>query len=379
MSEQPWLVLGHYGGHNTGDEAMLTGLVQGCPPAVQQRLLVVARQGAAALPPNLHHIAAIPATSGAVLPALRQCHGLILGGGSHFQDDYADQRYMRHLRYMARFVVLSAVARRMGKPVLWLGMGFGPCFRRSTRMITRLGLQFAAHVTVREAASYNEIKGWIAADRLTHSFDLAALMLDAVAPAPPAAARSPVLGVSLLSVQNTLTGGAGVDQHFSQQVGAALEAVLASQPQLRIRIFVIRGGSREDDFDVSAQLYRRLVAVDAARVAIIPHLPDPTLTLRKMQECQSMLATRFHAGVLGYLAGCRLACVVYHRKLTDLADEIGLPRAACIPLDEQATAVTLEPQIRALVGGAPEYQPHLPLATALARARLNSDLIQRYT
>lgn len=47
-----WLVLGHYGGHNTGDEAMLSGLVQGCPLELHSRLTLVTRSGSASLPPQ---------------------------------------------------------------------------------------------------------------------------------------------------------------------------------------------------------------------------------------------------------------------------------------------------------------------------------------
>lgn len=377
-----WLVLGHYGGHNTGDEAMLSGLVQGCPPELHSRLTLVARAGPASLPPNLQRLAdlhALPASVGAVARALPQAHGIILGGGSHFQDDYAADRYPRHLRYMARFVAVSALAYQLGKPVLWLGMGFGPCFRGTTRMITRIGLRFCTHVTVREAASAHEIRGWIAPAKLTQAFDLAALLLDGHDAPPTPAPDTPYLGVSLLSVQSTLTGGASVDQQFWQRTSTALAELLASHPMLRIRIFVIRGGQREDDFALSAQLYRTLIGVDAARVEIIPYLPDPTRTLRKMQECQSMLATRFHAGVLGYLAGCRLGLIVYHRKLTDLADEIGLDRAACLALDTTASTAQIRAYTHALIAGDARYHAHLPRATAVARARLSTNLIVRYS
>lgn len=377
-----WLVLGHYGGHNTGDEAMLSGLVQGCPLELHSRLTLVTRSGSASLPPNLQRIAglhALPASVGAVAQALPQAHGIILGGGSHFQDDYAADRYPPHLRYMARFVGVSALAYQLGKPVLWLGMGFGPCFRGTTRMITRIGLRFCTHVTVREAASAHEIRGWIAPAKLTQAFDLAALLIDGHDVPPTPAPDTHYLGVSLLSVQRTLTGGATVNQQFWQRTFTALADLLATHPMLRIRIFVIRGGKREDDFALSTQLYRTLIGVDAARVEIIPYLPDPTLTLRKMRECQSMLATRFHAGVLGYLAGCRLGLIVYHRKLTDLANEIGLDRAACLALDADISTAQIREHGHALITGDARFEPHLPRSTAIARSRFNTALIARYS
>lgn len=378
---KPWLILGHYGGHNTGDEAMLTGLVTACTPALRNRLLVVSKD--AALPAVIARLGvqAIPATWRPVLHAFLHSYGLVLAGGSHFQDDYSGMRYVRHYRYMARFVILSILARLLGKRVIWLSMGFGPFFRSPTRLITRLGLRFCQHVTVREATSAQGIQPWIAPDRMTHAFDLAGLL--AALPAPPSRTAHPpptiTLGVSVLSVQSTHTGGPQVDQLFWQRLAAALSWVLAQQPHVRIRIFIIRGGQREDDVALSALLYRTLVETAAARVELIPHCPDPTLTLHKMRECQAFIATRFHAGVLSYLAGCRLAFLVYHRKLADLAQEIGLGERACIALTAQTTDDTLRERISELLAGAAPYQPTLPIATAIARARLNIEVLQKYS
>jgi polysaccharide pyruvyl transferase WcaK-like protein len=144
-----------------------------------------------------------------------------------------------------------------------------------------------------------------------------------------------------------------------------------------VRLFVIRGGQREDDFAATARLYRALTAIDPARVEIVPYLDDPRLTLHKLRECGAFIATRFHAGVLAYLAGCRLLLLAYHRKLSDLAHEIGLAAQACVPVAPDITETLLVERIEGLLSEDAGYQPTLPVNTATARARRSIALLER--
>ena len=55
--------------------------------------------------------------------------------------------------------------------------------------------------------------------------------------------------------------------------------------------------------------------------------------LDKLAACDWFVATKFHAAVVGYLSGADLAVIPYHRKLSDFADEIGLPGTRRMPID----------------------------------------------
>jgi polysaccharide pyruvyl transferase WcaK-like protein len=371
-----WLLVGHFGGHNTGDDAMLSGLVQGCSPALRRRLLVVSKGGALPPPVALAGVTAISPQTRPVLRALWNSHGLALGGGSHFHDDYAPARLLRHVRYMARFVVLTLLARLLGKRVVWLGQGIGPLDYPPTRLLTAVGARLCRHISVRERASYQELTQWVPTARLTHAFDLAALLAEDEPRVQPTS--SPLLlGMSVLSVQHTRTGGPQAEQLFWPRLQAALVQVFTQQTGLRVRLFVIRGGQREDDFAATVRLYRALTAIDPARVEIVPYLDDPRLTLHKLRECGAFIATRFHAGVLAYLAGCRLLLLAYHRKLSDLAHEIGLAAQACVPVAPDITETLLVERIEGLLSQDAGYQPTLPVSTATARARRSIALLER--
>ncbi len=115
LRERPLLV-GYYGEHNLGDDALLevllAGLPAGCSPVVTARdqPLVQRRYGVATV--DRTHLAA-------VLAAVGRCDAVVFGGGTLLQDSTS----FLSLVYYAALVVL---ARSQGKPVLLWGQGLGP-------------------------------------------------------------------------------------------------------------------------------------------------------------------------------------------------------------------------------------------------------------
>jgi polysaccharide pyruvyl transferase WcaK-like protein len=126
-------------------------------------------------------------------------------------------------------------------------------------------------------------------------------------------------------------------------------------------------------------VYAKLTGIDAARVEVLAYEADPTCTLRKIGECQAFIATRFHSGILAYLSRCHLLFLTYHRKVLDLAKEIGLSTHACIELCGSVTEKDLLDSMTALLDGDPCYHPTLPVSEALRRARLNLEVLDKYS
>jgi polysaccharide pyruvyl transferase WcaK-like protein len=371
-----WLVVGHYGGHNGGDEAMLAGLLSaaalqrpGTPSIVRKidrccRLVRVrALENGKTVPPKLWPI----------LRALSSARGIVLGGGTHFQDDYTTLRWLRHVRYMARFVLLSGVARLLGRRVVWLGMGFGPIHRRTTALLTALGLRFCDAVAVRDASSAAAIRPLVAKQKLTTAFDLAALL----APFPKSgrpAGGAPLLGISVTSVGKSRGLGEDLDRAFWDRFGRVLGEVVAAG-RARVRIIVMRGGAREDDGAVSEQLFAALWRSKPDSVELVPFPHDPLELIRQISECDAFIATRFHSLLLAYLAGCRLLAIEYHKKVRDLAEEIGLPSDACIPVAWDASEERLRTGVDRLLHDEQWGHPSLPVSEAVRRANRNLDLL----
>jgi polysaccharide pyruvyl transferase WcaK-like protein len=215
------------------------------------------------------------------------------------------------------------------------------------------------------------------------TFDLAALLAGGEGGRQEKASHpektAPLLGISVTSVQNSKTGGPVVDAVFWDRFGESLAALLTRRQEVRVRLFIIRGGTHDDDTALTERVYTKLASVDAARVEVLPYEADPTSTLRKIGECQAFIATRFHSGVLAYLSRCHLLFLTYHRKVLDLAKEIGLSPHACIELRDSITESDLLTRISELLDGEPLYSPTLPVSEAVRRARLNLEILDQYS
>ena len=375
------LIMGHYGGHNTGDEAMLAGLLKAVGPDLRRHTAVVVKDELIEGQFLNSGVKLVHAGLGPVLGALLKTDNVILGGGTHFHDDYRTWRYLRHLRYMLRFVSISILAKLLGRKVTWLGMGFGPFYRRPTRWVTRLGLKFCDRVSVRDSKSLEEIATWVPANKLDLAFDLAALMIcnsnGHFTSRRTGEFCCKTLGVSVTSVSHSISGGPRLDSVIWQRLAGALSRVLGENRNLRVKVLVLRGGGREDDLAVSSQVYRALIAQYPGRADLVPYQPDPNETLRKIAECDAFVGTRYHAGVLAYLAGCRLLLVAYHRKVRDLAKEIGLSGEACIDLSDCVEENLLFDRLKRITTGDETFRARMPVHDAMQRAILNIRTFQQ--
>ena len=141
---------------------------------------------------------------------------------------------------------------------------------------------------------------------------------------------------------------------------------------MRFRIVVFRGGDREDDQRLSRRLHDRLEgALGAGRVEWCPFVADPRAMLSALAGCGSVIATRYHAALMGYASGCRLLFLPYHRKLNDLAEEIGLPAEACVEFRQREAWSRLGPRLRAFVAGEDGFVAGLPVREARQLAEKN--------
>ena len=368
------LVFGHYGGCNTGDDAMLAGMVRELTLRGASLIYVVTKDGTA--PSFVKNVKALGRSPISILQAIRNVDAVVLGGGTHFHDDYTPRRYWRHFRYMTFIVGLSWAARLLGKRIYWLGMGFGPFHRLSAKLIARFGLKSCHGVTVRDRQSYHEVQSWVQTDRLCQAFDLAAL-LDNISNEPIDSIRDDahVLGISVTSVQATASGGKLTDAAYWSRFVSALGKIYSQRLSLQVRVFVFRGGNREDDKAISRQVVNSLRAIDPDRVELVSYFDDPFKTLQAAQACSFFIASRFHAGVLAYLAGCRLLLLAYHRKVRDLASEIDLSPNACLPISPDVSEAEIRQAIEWLLGGDPGFYARLPVKQARERAMRSIEMM----
>ena len=137
------LLVGYYGEHNLGDDALLQVLLAQLPGHC--RATVTARDQAEVR--QRYGVATVDRRRlGAVLVALNHGDALVFGGGSLLQDatSFASLLY---------YAALVAAARLRGRSVLLWAQGLGPLRRRRSRLLVRALLRLVNGCSWRDAQS----------------------------------------------------------------------------------------------------------------------------------------------------------------------------------------------------------------------------------
>ena len=122
------LVCGYYGEHNLGDDALLEVLLTQLPS--DWKALVTAHDGLAVNASHLDVQTVQRRSLTTTIKALMRSQALVLGGGSLLQDSTS-------FKSLIYYLILIALARLNGKPVVLWGQGLGPLRRRLSRFLVR--------------------------------------------------------------------------------------------------------------------------------------------------------------------------------------------------------------------------------------------------
>jgi polysaccharide pyruvyl transferase WcaK-like protein len=139
------LLYGWYGGGNSGDEAVLAGLVQ----MLHERdagLAITALSVNPEQTARLHGIRAVRRSPLAAYAAIKACDTFALGGGGTVQD-------VTSVWNLPSFLLYPLLARRRGKRVVWVGVGVGPLGTRLGRWLAGQAARAAERISVRDEAS----------------------------------------------------------------------------------------------------------------------------------------------------------------------------------------------------------------------------------
>ena len=146
-----YLLCGYYGENNLGDDALLTVLLKEIPQPC--RLLVTAHDAhaVAELAPDAEVVNRRSLRS--VLRSIGRVDAVVFGGGSLLQDSTS-------LRSLIYYLVIIAIARLRGCPVLLWGQGLGPLQRRISRAMVRLLLPSCSSASWRDQTSMDRARRW---------------------------------------------------------------------------------------------------------------------------------------------------------------------------------------------------------------------------
>jgi len=139
---------GYYGSGNTGDEAVLAGIVESFERrlgAGQVEFVVFSADPAAT--ERLHGLRAVERMNfGLLRRTLKEIDLLLSGGGSLLQDTTS-------LRSLVYYLWVVHLALRSRTPVMFYAQGIGPLRRRLARLLTRIVADRVGYITVRDEES----------------------------------------------------------------------------------------------------------------------------------------------------------------------------------------------------------------------------------
>jgi len=366
--QRTFLVVGHFGGPNVGDEAMLLGLVEGLRVSSAARLVISTKTGE--IPPAVVAFDGVEACKRGIVSDVARAirlRNVIFCGGTHFHDAFTGLRLWYQYLSLARYVAISAAAKLRGGQALWLGMGFGPLHTRPGRLLCRYATLLPDEIVVRDSASLVWLREIQPEARATLGFDLAALMSDdyrRVSSVTPSSDRL-VVGVAPAGVVHFPTELTAIELY--KPLGRTLAELVGRSGGI-VRIFVFSGGGIDSDRALVTALERTWREDYSLDCEILDRPDDPVWVMKEISLCDVMIAARYHSVMLSYLTGRPTVALAYHTKVDQLADEIGLPDQARLSLANLRDGADAD-TIRTIASCG--RRPSLSLSDARARAAAN--------
>jgi polysaccharide pyruvyl transferase WcaK-like protein len=346
------LVTGYFARGNLGDDVMLAGYLAGL-----RRLRPLDTATAVPLPPR--------GRSGLIqMPALcrafRRSDSVTLVGGTHFHDAYG----LRSIPILLSHLAFFGTARALGCRVGYAGIGVGPLRSRLARLLVRLILGSATSTLVRDPQSLHQVLRLHGSTNVSLGFDLAALLPELATPVRPVG-LAPRVVVSIIPYHKTHGSDPSRDEVFAERLASALKAGLEPDATLNIVAFYQQGP--RSDVAVSESLVRHLRTKGMTASLATPANVDECASL--IAGADLVVATRYHAALLSFLAARPQIMIAYEQKCLSLASQIALGEHAVVPISVLSSdTALLADKIRSAIDEPEGFLGGLEVAAAQALA-----------
>jgi polysaccharide pyruvyl transferase WcaK-like protein len=304
-----WAIQGYYGVGNLGDDLMLY-LLQEQIMALDERASFTVihsfrgQPDRIVSPPGANTTAVANSAARRVWHELKRSDVVLFGGGTCFHD------------HGTCGVRVNVIARALGKPVYWVGIGADRINDRRARLIARVSLRACTAVTVRDresAAALGDLAG--SQPRVTVTDDLVFLL-----PQSPtlgsAATRSNSARTLLIGWRDYREGPGVSNAELASNVAAAAVAAARDLDLQSIHVLPI---ADVIDEAACARVTRNIEDIatrdgSPLRVCLLNQLDLPG-KLTAISEATLFLSGRLHGGLVGKLFGVPTLVVRYAEKV----------------------------------------------------------------
>jgi polysaccharide pyruvyl transferase CsaB len=321
------LIAGYYGFGNTGDEAILSGILHDLRQlnseleftVISGKLLDTAGRGCQTV--DWKDLSGI-------VDAVKACDLLIVGGGGIINDlnGYWPEYMLAPNQDMnGLFLGLMILAALNDKPYIIYAIGVGPAYSDKLREHIRLGFTLANAATVRDTASMDLLKE-IGCDskHIRETADPAFMLVPAskkraqeIIANTSSSLTRPIIGVALLPWSR------GVDiDYWENKVAKALDEFGRKHKAslLFIPFYVEPHGELDDDIGYAERLMSHISSVPTTKLG---REVTPEEKAAVIAECDLIVGMRHHSVVFSILAGIPCVAISCSLKVTFLMSKIG--------------------------------------------------------
>ena len=354
------VISGYYGFNNAGDEALLTAILASLRASDPKADITVISGNpgntiAKHQVKSLYRFAAVR-----LLRAIGEADLVISGGGSLLQD-------VTSKRSLAYYLSIIAAAKWKGRKVMLFAQGIGPIRSRFMRMLTRLVVNKADVITVRDEDSAEELarmgvsaaKVEVTADpvlMLNPESKIAGKAILAEAGLDP---YKPIIGVSVREWPD--------NQRCLKQLAAALEE-LSEKFNAQIAILPLQVSKDLKD----SQLLQSYLPKNRNKVVLLQGDYSTEDFLSIIGSFRLLIGMRLHALIFAAVMKVPLMAISYDPKVDSFLKAIG---ARAVGTVETLHAAKVERAAEDLWGRKPQLQEeHLVTMRALAQSTVSKAL-----
>lgn len=327
------LIAGYYGHGNTGDEAILTSLLDDLR-SLDANLDFTVLSHSPGTTEALHSVDAVhDADLAGVVDAAQRSDLVLLGGGGLFQDYWETRRedlLTENQAGMLFYFSVPVLAALLHKPCMIYGVGVGPLTTPWGRDQMRLAFRLAQGATVRDSESLDLIRDidpdaakqvLVTADPAVNLERADAEEVDAFLTRHDVEPGTSIVGCCLRFWDF------GVDSAgWEREVAQALDHLVAESNSTVVFLPFQKkkGATYEDDLAVSQRVRQLMTRGEKTRW--LPNVTSPALVAGVLARCRLVLAMRFHAVLFSLVAGTPVVAMAYDPKVTSLMKQFSLRR-----------------------------------------------------
>lgn len=323
MPSETYFIFGYFGRRNTGDDSMLIAFIRESRKHRRDLRYLVLASKDFWIPKDLKDsVVPVPKHPRSIVRALMQAKQTAMVGGTSIQDFRANPRY---IRVLASVMAIAVLCKATHKPFSLVAVGIGPLKTWWGRFLSGRIFRLASYISCRDSDSLTLVRDLVPSSNASLGFDLSVLLERSAK--EPRAKRT--LGVSILPYYEIYEGQPERDAALVKTLAGDIRSWLDSNPSSRVRVFVFKGHSGEDDVTISEHL-AQLVGHQSE---VVSYSENPEHTLRDVSECSVFVGMRLHSCLFSYISEVPIIMLDYHPKCESIAREVGLPAASRIRLD----------------------------------------------